>query len=272
MDLSGKVAVITGAAGGIGRAIARSLAARGCHLALTDVNEEGLEETEALIGRSVRISRHKTDVADLDAVVRLPAEVVTIHGVVDILVNNAGVALGGSFAQISPEQFDWLLGINLMGVVGMSRSFLPLLAARPVAQLVNVSSIFGIYAAPGQTAYATSKFAVRGFSESLRHELRNARSSVAVTVVYPGGIRTDIVENAQVGSGVMADEAVSGRIQQRKTLRMSPEDAADIIVEAVARRRSRVLVGADAKLVALVERLLPVSHSAAIERLTSMFA
>ncbi|TXC72869.1 SDR family oxidoreductase [Sphingomonas ginsenosidivorax] len=154
MELAGKVAVVTGAAGGIGRAIARSLAVRGCHVALADVNEDGLTETAALIGNSVRVTRHSLDVANRDAVAAFPAVVLAAHGHVDVVVNNAGVALSGSFAQLTEAEFDWLLDINLHGVVRMSRAFLPLLQQREQAQLVNLSSLFGIIAPPGQSAYA----------------------------------------------------------------------------------------------------------------------
>ena len=190
LDLNGRVAIVTGAASGIGRAIALSLARRGCHVALADIDEAGLDATASLIGNRVRVTRHRLDVADSDAVARFPDEVLAAHGGVDVLVNNAGVALGGTFEQIAPDEFDWLMAINFTGVVSMTRAFLPLLKARPDAQIVNLSSLFGLIAPPGQTAYSAAKFAVRGFSQALRHELQAECSRVGVTVVHPGGGRT----------------------------------------------------------------------------------
>jgi NAD(P)-dependent dehydrogenase (short-subunit alcohol dehydrogenase family) len=260
LDLDGKVALVTGAASGIGRAIACSLARRGCHLALADVNEAGLEETAALIGNSVRVSRHGLDVADRAAVAALPGEIVALHGGVDVVVNNAGVALGGTFDEVSEADFDWLVGINFNGVVQMTRAFLPLLKQRPVAQLVNVSSLFGLIAPPGQTAYSAAKFAVRGFSEALRNELLAARSTVGITVVHPGGVRTQIAHSARRPTGIDPGREAKERALYEKALRLAPEQAGEIIVKAIEARRPRVLVGNDAKIVALIERLAPVGY------------
>ena len=182
LKLAGRTAVVTGAAGGIGRGIALALARRGCHVALADIDKAALARTTAEIAgqesaRSLRVS-HCLDVANGAAVAALPAQVMAAHGAVDILVNNAGVALGGTFLEIAESDFDWLLGINFWGVVQMTRAFLPLLSNSEEARIVNVSSLFGLIAPPGQTAYAASKFAVRGFSESLRHELADTRIGV----------------------------------------------------------------------------------------------
>lgn len=257
--LDGRVAVVTGAGSGIGRAIACSLAARGCHVALADIDETGLEATASLIGNRVRVTRHRLDVADAGAVARFPDEVVAAHGGVDVLVNNAGVALGGTFDQVAPDEFDWLMAINFSGVVNMTRAFLPHLKARPEAQLVNLSSLFGLIAPPGQTAYSAAKFAVRGFSQALRHELQAEGSHVGVTVVHPGGVRTRISSSARIARNapVQTDEE---RRRFEHLLRMPPETAGEIIVRAVERRRPRVLVGIDAGLVSLLERLAPVSY------------
>jgi len=260
MDLDGKVAVVTGAAGGIGQAIARSLAKRGCNVALADLNEDGLEETARLIGNSVRVTRHKLDVADAVAVADFPAIVKAVHGHVDIVVNNAGVALGGRFDQLTAEEFDWVVGINFQGVVRMSRAFLPLLKERDQAQLVNLSSLFGIIAAPGQTAYAAAKFAVRGFSEALRNELLAAKSPVGVTVIHPGGIKTGIAQNARVAAAVNDAEKATLQARFAKALKMPVEEAGEIIVRGIEQRRPRVLVGNDAKAASVVERLMPVRY------------
>lgn len=260
IDLDGKVAVVTGAAGGIGRAVARSLAKRGCNVALADINDDGLDQTARLIGNSVRVTRHHLDVADPDAVAAFPAAVKAAHGHVDVVVNNAGVALGGRFDQLTEAEFDWVVGINLHGVVRMSRAFLPLLKERKAAQLVNLSSLFGLIAPPGQTAYAAAKFAVRGFSEALRNELLATHSSVGVTVVHPGGIKTDIAQNARVAAAVDPAERDAQQARFAKALKMPPEEAAEIIVRGIERRQARVLVGNDARLASIVERLMPVHY------------
>lgn len=257
MQLAGKTAVVTGAGGGIGRAIARSLADRGCHLALCDINETGLAETAASIA-GVRVSLHRLDVADRAAVAALPGEVAAHHPSVDLLVNNAGVALGGTFEQVSEAEFEWLIDINFWGVVRMTRAFLPVLHRSNDARIVNLSSLFGLIAPPGQAAYAASKFAVRGFSDALRKEL--AGSTVGVTVAHPGGVKTAIASSARVAAGVPASDMEEGKRDFDKLLRLAPEKAGEIIVAAAECRRARVLVGSDAKLVALIERIAPVSY------------
>ncbi|MBC2667895.1 SDR family NAD(P)-dependent oxidoreductase [Novosphingobium piscinae] len=267
MELAGKVAVVTGAASGIGRAIASALAARGCHLGLADLNEAGLAETAASLGSGVRISLHRLDVADRDAVAAFPAIVTATHGQVDILVNNAGVALGGRFEQVSEADFDWLIGINFHGVVAVTRAFLPHLQQRSEAQIVNLSNIFGIIAPPGQAAYAASKFAVRGFSEALRNELAMTDSPVGVTVVHPGGIKTAIANNARVPAHVDPEEERRQRTHFAAVLKMPPQQAGEIIVRGLAARRPRVLAGTDAKIVALIERLMPVRYWQLLTRL-----
>jgi len=259
-DLDGKVAVVTGAASGIGRAVSRSLAARGCHLAICDIDEAGLEETARLIGNRVRVTRHRLDVSDGEAIAAMPREIEAAHGGVDVLVNNAGVALGGTFDIVSEAEFDWLMGINFQGVVRMTRAFLPLLKARPAAQLVNLSSLFGLVAPPGQAAYAASKFAVRGFSMALSNELLAAKSAVGVTIVHPGGVRTSIAANARVADGVPGRVREKQRERFDRALKMPPEQAGEIIVKGIERRRPRVLVGNDARIASLIERLMPVSY------------
>ncbi|MCA1615743.1 MAG: SDR family NAD(P)-dependent oxidoreductase [Acidobacteria bacterium] len=259
MWLEGRTAVVTGAGGGIGRAIAVSLARRGCHLALADVDEAGMTGTANLArDHRVRVTRHRLDVADRDAVANFPALVAAGHPGVDVLVNNAGVAVGGTFEQVSEEDFEWLFEINFWGVVRMTRAFLPLLRASGDARVVNLSSVFGLVAPPEQAAYAASKFAVRGFSEALRHELEG--SGVGVTVVHPGGVATSISEKARVPAGVSLEEVERRRERFRKLLRLPPEVAGELIVRGVERRQPRVLVGSDAKLLSAIARLLPVSY------------
>ena len=267
LDPRGGVAVITGAAGGIGAALALQLAARGCHLALVDVNGAGLDATAtAARARGVTVSTQVLDLSLPDAPAAVLAGVMASHGRATLLVNNAGVALGGSFEQVAAADFDWLMRINLGAVVGLTRAFLPLLAQAPAAQIVNVSSIFGIIAPPGQTAYCAAKFAVRGFSESLRHELETAGSSVGVTLVHPGGVRTGIAENARLPAGASAEDIAVQKEVWRRVLRLSPEDAAARILRGIERREPRVLVGSDALRASWVQRLFPVGYWALVAR------
>lgn len=261
----GGVAVITGAAGGIGAALAQALAARGCDLALADMNAAGLAATaERAAAQGVRVSRHVLDVADADAVAALPQAVLAGHGRVNILVNNAGVALGGRFEQVALSDIEWLFSVNFWGVVRMTHAFLPLLRREPAAQLVNLSSAFGLIAPPGQVAYAASKFAVRGFSEALRHEL--AGSPVGVTVVHPGGVRTGIAVNAR-RAGMSNAEVAADAKRWEHLLRLDPAEAAARIAQGIERREQRVLIGRDARQIALVARLFPVNYWPVLLRL-----
>jgi NAD(P)-dependent dehydrogenase (short-subunit alcohol dehydrogenase family) len=259
LKLKNRVALITGAGGGIGRATALAMAKRGCHLALADIDHEGAAETAHLAQAfGVRATAHRLDVADREAVRAFPDEVGAAHRKLDILMNNAGVALGGTFEQVSEADFDWLLEINFHGVVRMTRAFLPLLHGSDDARIVNVSSIYGIITPPGQAAYSASKFAVRGFSNVLRHELEG--STVGVSVVYPGGVATSIARNARIPHGAPRDEVERGRKTMEKLLRMPSEQAGEIIVRGIEKRRARILVGSDAKAAAFLERLAPVGY------------
>lgn len=265
-NLNGRVALVTGAGSGIGRAVARALAGRGCHLALADINAASLAETADLVARpGLRLSRHTFDVADKDAIAALPAAIRDAHGGLDLLVNNAGVALGGTFEEVSEADFDWLMSINFFGVVRMTRAFLPMLRRSADARVVNVSSVFGMIAPPGQAAYVASKFAVRGFSEVLRHELKG--SSVGVTTVHPGGVATNIARDAKGPEGVDAAELAQRKKDFEKSLVMSPDQAGETIVRAVEQRKARVIVGRDAQFAATLERLLPTTYWNVIERL-----
>ena len=265
--LTGRSAVITGAASGIGRGIARALARRGCDLALADLNEDGLAETAAIVSpHGVKTTTHRLDVADRAQVAAFPDAVEQAHGRCDILVNNAGVAVGGTFEEISEEDFEWLFEINFWGVVRMTRAFLPLLRRSDEAHIVNISSLFGLIAPPGQSAYCASKFAVRAFSESLRHELEAEGARIAVTSVHPGGVNTSIAENARVPKGRDPDQLARDRDTFKKFLVMPPERAGEIIVAGMERGAPRVLVGTDCKQAALIQRLSPVNYWKHLQR------
>jgi NAD(P)-dependent dehydrogenase (short-subunit alcohol dehydrogenase family) len=271
MNLENRTAVITGSASGIGRAIAVSLARRGCNLALADVNDAGVAETARMAQlaqtdpsnhtaprTALCISQHHIDVADRGAVAAFPEAVIATHSAVDILVNNAGVAVGGTFEAVTEEDFEWLFEINFWGVVRMTRAFMPLLRKSDDARVVNLSSIYGLISPPGETSYSASKFAVRGFSNSLRHEL--AGSNVGVTVVHPGGVATSIADNARVPKDMPPQDIARRRALAKKALTMPPATAGEIIVQGIERRSPRVLVGNDAKFLAFLERLAPISY------------
>ncbi len=235
---------------------------------MADINPELLAEAAAaLTATGVRVSTHVLDVADAEAVAALPAAVLAAHAGVDLLVNNAGVAVGGTFEQVAEHDFEWLFGVNFWGVVRMTRAFLPLLRASGEARLVNLSSVFGLIAPPGQTAYVASKFAVRGFSESLRHELRG--TSVGVTVVHPGGVNTGIARSARLPAAIAPGDAERARTSFQGGLTMPPAVAGETIVRAVERRRPRVIVGRDAHIAATIERIIPVSYWRLLERLAT---
>lgn len=253
------VAVVTGAASGIGRALAVRLASEGAQLAICDVNEAGLNETARLAAKpGVNITTHIADVADRERVAQFVEEVIREHGRAHLVINNAGVALGGTVEQLSIEDIEWLMSINFWGVVYGTKLFLPVLRQQPRAHLVNISSVFGLIGPPGHSAYAASKFAVRGFTEVLRHEL--AGSSITVSCVHPGGIRTNIARNAKAGAG--ADESVVGKEGEffDKVAKTLPETAADRIVRGVLRDEEKILIGSDAWMIDKVQRLLPVRY------------
>ena len=265
MEFQNRVAVVTGAASGIGRGLAQSLAQRGCQLALVDIQEAGLAETaQSVEATGVRVSQFVMNVTDRQAVADLPQKVLATHGRVDALFNNAGVALGGTFEQISEADFEWVMDVNFHSLVRLTRAFLPSLKVSDEARIVNISSLFGLISPPGQTAYSASKFAVRAFSNALRYEL--AGSSVGVTVAHPGGVATSIAKSARVGAGVPSEEWSKQRELADRLLRMPPQKAAEIIVVAAQANQSRVIVGGDAWFGAWLERLMPVSYWKILER------
>ena len=265
-----RVAVVTGAASGIGRALAVALAKEGAELALCDVNEEGLKETEDRArGAGAKVTTARLDVADRAAVHAYAEGVAEAHGRVNLVVNNAGVALEASVEEMSYEDLDWLMGINFWGVVHGTKAFLPHLKAAGEGHVVNVSSVFGLIAVPTQSAYNAAKFAVRGFTEALREELEIEACGVSATCVHPGGIRTDIVRNARLGStGPLRrtrDELV---IEFDRMARTSADDAARIILDGVRRNQRRVLIGTDAWIIDRTQRWAPTGYQWLLERLT----
>ncbi|TDB74966.1 SDR family oxidoreductase [Micromonospora sp. KC723] len=254
-------AVVTGAANGIGEALAHGLARRGSHLVLLDRDAERLAAVAAAVRAAhpeQQVHTHVVDLADPAATDRVAERIRATHPRVRLLVNNAGVALGGRFDQVTLDEFDWVLDINFRAVVRLTHGLLPALKAEPGAHLVNVSSLFGLIAPAGQAAYSASKFAVRGFTEALRHELVD--DGVGVTSVHPGGIATAIARNARVGSGVVREEYELGLRQFEKLLSIPPAAAAEVILRGVARRRGRVLVGWSAKLLDLLARVVPAGY------------
>ncbi|HZR74731.1 SDR family NAD(P)-dependent oxidoreductase [Bradyrhizobium sp.] len=262
--IPGSAVAITGAASGIGRALAIELAARGVDLALADRDEAGLQATAAEIGKASqrKISLHRVDVGDPEAIAAFAREAISAHPALNIVINNAGVALLGQFHEIDQAQMEWLFNINFWGVVHSTRAFLPHLASQPAAHIVNVSSIFGIIAPPGNTAYAAAKFAVRGFSESLRHELQAAKSPVRVSVVHPGGIKTNIVRNSRSGSAIATDnERRSQTIERFDAItQTSAKDAALRIIKGIEKNEPRILIGGDARFMDIVQRFRPATY------------
>jgi short-subunit dehydrogenase len=260
-QFAGGTAVVTGAASGIGAALAVQLAARGSSLVLVDRDKDRLGDVaDRLRGAhpGLTVATHVADLSDDEQTAELAATLAAEHPETTLLVNNAGVALGGRFDQVTLEEFDWVMAVNFRSVVRLTHALLPALKAHPGAHLVNVSSVFGIFAPAGQAAYSASKFAVRGFSEAVRHEL--AENAVGVTVVHPGGIKTRIAESARTGSGVSVEEYEQGRKQFAKLLTMPPESAAALIMEAIEKRRPRLLIGWSAKVPDVLVRLLPGSY------------
>jgi short-subunit dehydrogenase len=260
----GRTAVVTGAASGIGEQVAHALARRGTTLVLLDRDAERLRAVASeirLLNRDIEVGTIIVDLGDATALELVAEGVRAAHPRVDLLVNNAGVALAGLFDQMLLEEFEWLVDINLRAPIRLTHHLLPVLLAAPNAHVVNVSSIFGLIAPPGQTAYCTSKFGLRGFSEALRSELRPR--GIGVTTVHPGGIRTAIARNARAATGLPEEDAAAARSSFDRMLRIPSERAAELIVRAVERRRARLLIGASARIPDLAARIAPVGHSLA---------
>ncbi|OJF11204.1 SDR family NAD(P)-dependent oxidoreductase [Couchioplanes caeruleus] len=270
---AGRTAVVTGAAGGIGEQLAHGLAARGSDLVLADRDALRLDEVAeslraAYPGRAIEAA--VVDLADRDAVIAFAQGVRGRHPRLGLLINNAGVALGGRFDQVTVEEFEWVMAVNFTAPMLLMHHLLPSLTAEPGSHLVNISSLYGLIAPPGQSAYSASKFAIRGLSEVLRGEL--LENGVGVTTVHPGGVRTRIAESARIAGGIPADEVEEHQRMFAALLTYPPERAAADILDGVRHRRGRLLIAPTAKLPDLLARLLPESHMRLLAKLTETIA
>jgi short-subunit dehydrogenase len=261
--IQGSAAAVTGAASGIGRALALELAARGCDLALADRDEAGLQAVAAEIAKANpgKVTVHRVDVGEPGQIQGFAQAAASAHPGLNLLINNAGVALLGQFGEVEQAQMEWLININFWGVVHATRAFLPQLSRQSAAHIVNLSSIFGIIAPPGQTAYCAAKFAVRGFSESLRHELAMANSPVKLSVVHPGGVLTNIVRNSHTGAGITDNARRAESIERFDAMaKTTPAAAAMRIIKGIERNQPRILIGSDARFLDLLQRFRPATY------------
>ncbi|GAA1028486.1 MULTISPECIES: SDR family NAD(P)-dependent oxidoreductase [Amycolatopsis] len=264
-DYRGRVVAITGAGSGIGRSLACRLAYQGARLALSDINADAVAATarECQLRRAADVEHFALDVSDRDAVYAHADAVADRLGAVHLVINNAGVAVHAGVRAMTDEDMAWIMDINFWGVVHGTRAFLPHLIASGSGQVANVSSVFGLISAPKDSAYNASKFAVRGFTESLRQELRIERQPVSVSCVHPGGIKTAIARTARVGDG--DDQAAVAALFDRVAL-TTPDSAARTIIAGLRRDRARILVGPDAWAIAALPRLLGARYSFAVEK------
>lgn len=269
MDLKNKVAVVTGAASGIGRALGVKLAEAGCRMALGDIDVKGLGETaEMITKKGGYASIHPVDMGDKKQVYDFAHSVIAHHEHVHILINNAGVALTAMIEEMEDADFEWVMNINFWGMVHSTRAFLPTLKLNNAAHIINVSSVFGLCAIPTQAAYNSSKFAIRGFTESLSLELRG--TGISVSVVFPGGIRTNIAKNSLFKSNSeLAKDKTSLVTLHDKLSFTSADRAAKRIIRAMLKREKRVLVGYDAYLFDMIPRLFPSAYQSILSFLIS---
>lgn len=269
-----KVAVITGAGSGMGRYLAILLAKDGADVCVCDVNEETLNETVAMLRKyNVSVSSHLLDVSDKESIEALPQKVIDQHGKVDLVFNNAGVTAGSHFKDMDEDNWDWVMGINFDGVINSTRAFIPHLINHSEAAIVNTSSIFGMVAVPGQTAYHATKFAVRGFTESLALEMKETNPNLQIHCVHPGHIGTNIAATARMSDKDFKDNEARSSIFTKNAPKtqqemgelfkeggMHPSKAAKIILNGVKKKKSRIFIGLDAKLLDLSQRLFPKNY------------
>ena len=270
-DFSNKVALITGAGSGIGRALATNLADQGCSLALVDWNSESLEETKEIVRKkNISVSTHAIDISDKEKVNELPEKVLNIHNQIDIVINNAGVSVIGSVDEVSEDDWNWGLDILLNSVIQMTTLFLPYLEKRPEAAIVNTSSIFGLFSVPKQSIYNVGKFGVKAFTESLSLELQMSESPVEAYCVFPGHIGTNIYSSSRFKSfqqdeagaamfGANASTVEEAGVQFKQNAPSSPEHAAKVILKNIRKKNKRILIGIDAHFYDLMSRLFPKS-------------
>ncbi|MCP4422372.1 MAG: SDR family NAD(P)-dependent oxidoreductase [Chloroflexi bacterium] len=271
-DFRGKTAVITGAGSGLGRSFALQLYAAGARLALCDIDMAGLEETRKLTGATGEtdeigdhVSLHRVDVANRAQMMQFASQVLSYHGVVDILINNAGISFTPlTFDEISHEQFEKVININMWGVYNGIRAFLPHLRTRPEASIVNISSLAGLVGLFGYSAYSMSKHAIRGLSEVLQSELGG--SNISVLSVHPGGIKTNLIKNAP---NLSDDRREAAHTSFNKVALLSADKSARKILRAVQKKRNRLILGADARLVYMIKRLFPGSYPRIIQTIFS---
>lgn len=260
-NLKGKVAAITGAGSGIGEALAINLAQKGCDLSLNEINPERLQKTVEKckkINSSIKIYEKIFDVADEKEMRSFAANTMNTHGKIDLMINNAGVAIGTVAAEeIKKEDFDWIMGVNFWGMVYGTQAFLPYLKKQDEAALVNISSLFGLVGIAYQAAYCTTKFAIRGYTESLRMETLKTAPHVTIHTVHPGGISTNIANDSKW----VTEEPEPDVSKVNEFLVMPPPKAAGIIIKGVHKKQSRILIGSDAKRASLIQRIWPERYS-----------
>jgi short-subunit dehydrogenase len=263
-NLKNKVAAITGAGSGIGQALAINLAEKGCHLALSDIDKKGLAETlKYLKPYKVNVTQQTLDVSSKQAVYDWADQVVKDHGQVNLIFNNAGVALSGTVNSLSLEDYEWVMNINFWGVVYGTKAFLPYLEASGEGHIVNISSVFGITSQPLMSGYNASKFAVRGFTESLRQDLEITNSNVSTTCIHPGGIKTNIAKCGRMDSSVVK---ITGITKERSLVEFermflnTADSAAIAIIKGVCKNERRVLIGMDAKVLDGMARVFPTGY------------
>jgi NAD(P)-dependent dehydrogenase (short-subunit alcohol dehydrogenase family) len=269
-DFSNRVAAVTGAGSGIGRALATELARRGCNLSLSDIDKAGLEETaEMAMDGKVTVTTTPVDVSDREAMQRWADATVDDHGAVNLVFNNAGVALGATVETMTYDDFEWLMDINFWGVVHGTKAFLPHLKAAGEGHIVNISSVFGLVGIPSQSAYNAAKFAVRGFTEALRIELDLERCGVSCTTIHPGGIKTNIARNARFDDSsleMFGQDPSKVIAASERAFITTPDKAARVILRAVEHDRRRAMIGPDGHVIhalsltppALYQRLIGI--------------
>ncbi len=269
-DLNGKVAVVTGAGSGIGRALAIQLASAGAKLALCDINLKGLNETKQLLkvqNDKGKINLYQLDVSQKEEIDVFTAQVISDFGTVDLVINNAGVSSSGRVHELTYDTLEWTININLWGVIYITKTFLPYLLQRPEATIVNISSVYGLMGIPGQAAYCASKFGVRGFTEALRQEYYN--SNISVIVVFPGGVKTNIARNSKADYKISPEKFERGVRKMEAAFKTTPEEAARTIIKGIQTKAPRILIGKDAKKIDFLTRFNPDTYDKTIAKYQS---